>query len=73
MKVVEVGKPVQLSELHPGSLFKFGDTIGMKSEYSNYRGAVEAYIVGSGEMFWGGTSNARDQVALMVQPLKIKK
>lgn len=63
---------VRLADLEPGKLFKFGDTIGFKSEYRT-GGAVEAFIVGSGEMFWGGTDAAKEQRELMVEPIELKE
>ncbi|PGO61772.1 hypothetical protein CN980_29010 [Bacillus cereus] len=62
---------VRLADLEPGKLFRFGDTIGFKSEYRT-GGAIEAFIVGSGEMFWGGTSTAKEQRELMVEPIELK-
>ncbi|HDR6312983.1 TPA: hypothetical protein QCU60_005007 [Bacillus cereus] len=58
---------VRLADLEPGKLCRFGDTIGFKAEYWT-GGAVEAFIVGSGEMFWGGTSAAKDQREVVVEP-----
>lgn len=52
-----------LAECPPG-LFLFGDMIGLKSEY----GDCEAYC-DSGEAFWGGTDNPKDQKKLKVIPL----
>lgn len=66
-------KKVRLDDLEPGKLFKFGNTIGFKSEYRTSGGAVEAYIVGSGEMFWGRTSKAAEQRELMVEPVELKE
>lgn len=63
---------VKLEDLEPGKLFRFGDTIGFKSEYWT-GGAVEAFVVGSGEMFWGGTSKAAEQRELMVEPVEDKE
>ncbi|MCU5196478.1 hypothetical protein OCE52_16875 [Bacillus mobilis] len=63
---------VRLADLEPGKLFRFGDTIGFKSEYRT-GGAVEAFIVGSGEMFWGGTDTAEEQRELMVEPVEEKE
>lgn len=62
---------VRLADLEPGKLFRFGDTIGFKSEYRT-GGAIEAFIVGSGEMFWGGTNTAQEQRELMVEPIEMK-
>jgi hypothetical protein len=61
---------ISLEELPVGSLFDYmGRTIGLKTEYRSEGGAIEAFIVGSGEMFWGGTDNAEDQGKLLVTPL----
>lgn len=66
------GLKVRLADLEPGKLFKFGETVGFKSEYRS-GGAIEAFIVGSGEMFWGGTSTADKQRELMVEPIDLKE
>ena len=66
------GLKVRLADLEPGKLFRFGETVGFKSEY-RWGGAIEAFIVGSGEMFWGGTSTADKQRELMVEPIDLKK
>ena len=66
-------KTVKLYDLKPGSLFMTPDRqcLGLKSEYNNEKGAVEAFIVGSGEMFWGGTSDPRVQRNLDVLKIKL--
>lgn len=74
MNLVEDGNQILFGELEPGTLFKFDDTIALMSEYSEYvTGGVvmQAFIVGSGERFWGGTSGKKDLNNLLVQPLKI--
>lgn len=63
---------IQLADLEPGKLFRFGETVGFKSEYRS-GGVIEAFIVGSGEMFWGGTSTADKQRELMVEPIDLKE
>ncbi|WP_142307739.1 hypothetical protein [Bacillus thuringiensis] len=63
---------IKLADLEPGKLFRFGETVGFKSEYRS-GGAIEAFIVGSGEMFWGGTSTADKQRELMVEPIDLKE
>ncbi|CAA2142788.1 hypothetical protein [Hyphomicrobium sp. ghe19] len=63
----------------PTGLFWFGETLGFKSEYSRPKaegdlivGAqCDAYVVGSGEYFWGGTSDWRARAKLMVTPLDL--
>ena len=65
MEITIKGK-VKLGKLEAGKLFMYNGTIALKSEYLTQKGAVEAYIVGSGEMFWGGTSTPKEQVELEV-------
>lgn len=66
------GKPMTLNELPVGTLFMYGsDCIAIKSEYRADNGLIEAYILGSGELFWGGASTVKEQSELLVQPLEI--
>jgi len=62
---------VTLLELDPGELFEFDGTIALKSEYRTEKGAVESYIVGSGEMFWGGTDTAEALNNLLVKRISL--
>ena len=65
---------VTLGELLPGTIFAFGDDcIAVKGEYICSNGLIEAFIVDSGEQFWGGAKTAKEQNALMVQPLVIEE
>jgi len=66
-------KPCSLNECPPG-LFYFGETLGFKSEYktkneSTGRYQCDAYVVESGEYFWGGVSNVEARSNLMVRPV----
>lgn len=63
---------VTLEELEKGSLFKFGNSICMKTEYVTQSGTIEAYIVGSGEFFWGGTSDVKERRKLKVRKVTIE-
>lgn len=69
---------IALSKCPPG-LFLFGQTLGFKSEYkteSQSRQGVwqsDAYVVESGEYFWGGASNPIEREALLVTPLRSDK
>jgi len=60
-----------LGALPAGSLFLFKDTLAVKSEYYSGSGAVEAIIVGSGEFFWGGTSDPKEQANLIVTEVEV--
>lgn len=70
MKIIEKQK-VKLGDLDAGKLFKFNDCIALKSEYRTNSGAIEAHIVGSGEMFWGGAKSPIEQVELEVIELEL--
>lgn len=65
-------EPISLADLEPGSIFEHNGCYAVKSEYRTKGGAIEAIIIGSGEMFWGGTDNAEDQKKLIVKPIKLK-
>ncbi len=73
MKLKVKKKLVKLCELKAGKLFTTPDRscLAVKSEYNTDTGAVEAFIVGSGEMFWGGISNPKIQRNLEVFEVKI--
>lgn len=60
-----------LCDLPSGSLFLFNNTLGVKSEYHTESGAIEATIVGSGEMFWGGTKTIKEQSMLLVTEVEV--
>lgn len=71
-RLIPDGKQVTLEELLPGTIFAFGDDcIAVKSEYRCSNGLIEAFIIDSGEQFWGGAKTAKEQNELMVQPLAI--
>ena len=53
----------RFEQLEPG-LFAFGTEICFMSEYG------DAFIVDSGEAFWGGTSSAEARAKLIVKPLR---
>lgn len=71
MKLIKKNNTCTLEELPNGSLFLCDDTLALKSEYRNENGAVEAYIVGSGEFFWGGTNNAKEQAKIRVTEVEV--
>ncbi len=52
--LVGLGEPCTLVACPPGLfLSEAHGTLGMKTEYHTAEGAIEAYIVESGEFFWG--------------------
>lgn len=68
---IALGDPCTLETCPPGLFLAdaYG-TLGMKSEYHTDKGAVEAYIVESGEFFWGDNPQTVErQRAQIVRPV----
>ena len=57
----------------PVGLFLFEDTLCLMTEYSNAGCGREAYIVSSGETFWGGAKSKEERADLDVTPVTVKK
>ena len=71
-RLIPCGEKVTLYDLPFGAMFAYGDDcIAVKSEYACGNGLIEAFIIDSGEQFWGGAKTAKEQNELMVQPLEI--
>lgn len=66
---------VSLAACPPG-LFRFNGELCFKSEYRTTRengsSVCDAYVVASGEYFWGGTSVDVQREALKVQPVTVE-
>jgi len=55
----------------PIGLFMAGGELCLKTEYGNNDGRIDAYIVSSGEMFWGAApQTVASQRAQMVEPVE---
>lgn len=70
-RAIDLGAPCSLEACPPGLFLAdaYG-TLGMKSEYHTDKGAVEAYIVESGEFFWGDNPQTVErQRAQIVRPI----
>jgi len=63
------GEPVALEALAPGTLFRFGETIGLKTAGGPDADPSEAYVLGTGERFYGG-GDPEERQGKYVQPLK---
>lgn len=50
---LEVGEPTTLEEAPVGLFLSGADCLCLKTEYGNNEGRIDAYIVSSGEFFWG--------------------
>lgn len=68
----QVGEEVTLGEC-PIGLFMAGGELCLKTEYGDNNGRIDAYIVSSGEFFWGGTSGAEAQRKVKVRPFDISR
>ena len=70
---LKIGKLTTLDGLPTGSLFLSKDKtcLALKTEYRTDQGAIEAYIVGSGEFFWGGTSAPMKQLMVEVWEVRV--
>lgn len=70
-----MAKRVQLHNCPPGLFLFIGDggpCLGFMSEYATVVGNFvqrDAYVVASGEYFWGGTSDSKKRAKLLVMPL----
>lgn len=66
-----LGDPCTLEACPPGLFIADAyNTLGMKSEYRTEQGAIEAYIVESGEFFWGDNPQTVErQRAQIVRPI----
>ncbi len=73
----KVAEQMTLGECPPG-LFLFNNNLGFKSEYrteSKSRPGFwqsDAYVVDSGEYFWGGVSDPRARENLIVRPVSVE-
>jgi len=65
------GEPVTLAQC-PIGLFECSGELCLKTEYGNNEGRIDAYIVSSGEFFWGAAPQTiANQRAQMVQPIRL--
>lgn len=63
-------KRVQLQNC-PIGLFECSGELCLKTEYGTNEGRIDAYIVSSGEFFWGGPMNIMAQRRVLVTPVQL--
>lgn len=68
------GERVTLEECPPGLFLSESGHLGFKSEYRMHNGEEmtrwpDAYVVASGEVFWGGAKSHDERAALFVRPI----
>lgn len=61
---------VTLDECPIGLFFSADGELCLKTEYGSNEGRIDAYIVSSGEFFWGGAGSVKEQRSVMVTPAK---
>lgn len=64
--IVSDGPTVSLASCPIGLFMSEGGELCLKTEYGDNDGRIDAYIVSSGEFFWGGTSKPQDQRQVQV-------
>lgn len=64
--------PVELQDCPVGLFRSEAGVLCLKTEYTSARGKIEAYIVESGEAFWGGASTPEDQRRVLVTPVEYR-
>lgn len=70
-ELVDAGKRVTLAEC-PIGLFLYANELCLKTEYGNDEGRIDAYIVSSGEFFWGDSPQTiESQHRQLVRPVKV--
>jgi hypothetical protein len=68
---IKKGKLKAFKDVEIGSLFMDKDTLALKTKYST-DGSEDAYIIGSGEYYWGGTTDRVKRDEIIVFEIKIK-
>jgi len=68
---LKLKKLIRLKDLPKGSLFLHEGTLALKTEYTT-KGSPDAYIVGSGEYYWGGSDDREVRDETVVVQVKVK-
>lgn len=73
MKILSFNETaVSLEDCPIGLFYSMNSVLCMKTEYRTYTGAIEAYIIDSGEFFWGDKpQTVQSQINSMVYPVTI--
>ena len=75
IKASNYNRPCTLEKCPPG-LFLYDGCLGFKTEYDMlidpHEPTPQAFVLASGEVFWGGAKNHEERRNLIVQPLDYK-
>ena len=66
-----MSKKVRLKDAPPG-LFRWNGVLGFKAEYCSHACYPDAYVVESGEFFWGGAKFYHERDNVMVEPVTVE-
>ena len=71
---LKVKKIKKYKDLKGGELFIYDGTLALVSDYTvpTRPDILSAYIVGSGEVFWGGCKGVDEREELLVTVVKLK-
>lgn len=76
IKVKKRKKECTLVDCPPG-LFLFDGALGFKTQYAIDLGQTDyypqAFVVATGEVFWGGVHTHEERKRLMVQPVSLRE
>lgn len=64
--IVSSGPTVSLASCPIGLFLSSSGELCLKTEYGANEGRIDAYIVSTGEFFWGGTNSSREQRQVQV-------
>jgi hypothetical protein len=69
---IKLGQPCRLAAA-PIGLFMSGDELCLKTEYRTASGRIDAYIVSTGEAFWGRQpQTVQNQINTRVTPVTLE-
>lgn len=72
-ELVPIGEPKSLRFLYPGTIFLYNNILALKTEYLTDEGCIEAYILNTGELFWGHAKTIDELYNIVVQPMMLRK
>ncbi len=73
MKIIPQNYKCKLSNCPVGLFLSATGTLCVMTEYMTETNKRDAYIVESGEYFWGGTGDTTSRANLLVTPCKVEK
>lgn len=73
MRLIPHKRRVRLAACPVGLFLSGSDNLCLKTEYGNNEGRIDAFIIGSGEFFWGAAPQTiASQRAELVRPVRVE-